>query len=31
MDEIYYLVNARIKKVHDLYSIMKLRDNAYEE
>jgi len=31
MDEIYYLVNARIKKVHELYDIMNHRDNSNDE
>jgi len=31
MDEIYLLVNARIKKVYDLHEIIKLKEESHDE
>jgi hypothetical protein len=31
MDEVYTLVNARVKKVHDLYHLLKSRQDSDDE
>jgi len=31
MDEIYQLVNSRIKKVHELYIMIKMKENIEDE
>lgn len=31
MDEIYLLVNARIKKVYDLHDIIKIKEESNDE